>query len=326
MSSGSNSGGSDSADILGLSAATWKPQALHEPDRIWLETNCYVDVWAELLPALGHPAEAALAFTVRQDFEGDHFTFFKFPLEDLEALFGLAVQELAIYDSVESHTLAQLQRGRAVLIEVDSHWLPDAGPSYRKEHVKTTVAAIALDRAGKRFGYFHNTGYHELSGEDYDGLFRKPTGDHLFPYVEFVKRDGVALVGTALRQRSLELLRAHLGRRPKGNPIAAWRAALPGHLEMLAARDMDYFHLYAFNLPRQLGANFEMLGTYLDWLAEPALAEPAAAARRIAEGAKAIQFQLARMANRRRFDVAKLVLEPIEADYDRIMTAVARFA
>ena len=326
MSSGSNSGSSDSADILGLSAATWKPQALHDPDRIWLETNCYVDVWAELLPALGHPVEAALAFTVRQDFEGDHFTFFKFPLEDLEALFGLAVQELAIYDSVESHTLAQLQRGRAVLIEVDSHWLPDAGPSYRKEHVKTTVAAVAIDRARRRLCYFHNTGYHELSGEDYEGLFRKPTGDHLFPYVEFVKRDGVALVGPALRQRSLELLRAHLGRRPKGNPIAAWRAALPGHLEMLAARDMDYFHLYAFNLPRQLGANFEMLGTYLDWLAEPALAEPAAAARRIAEDAKAIQFQLARMANRRRFDTAKLVLEPIEADYDRIMTAVARFA
>src|SRR6185503_9695551 len=137
---------SDSADILGLSEATWKPQALHAPDRIWLETNCYVDVWAELLPTLGHPAEAALAFTVRQDFE---------------ALFGLAVQELAIYDSVESHTLAQLGRGRPVLIEVDSHWLPDAGPSYRKEHVKTTVAAIALDRAGKRLGYFHNTGYYE---------------------------------------------------------------------------------------------------------------------------------------------------------------------
>jgi hypothetical protein len=326
MSSGSDSGGSDSADILGLSEAAWQPQALHAPDRIWLETNCYVDVWAELLPALGHPAEAALAFTVRQDFEGDHFTFFKFPLEDIEALFGLAVQELAIYDSVESHTLAQLERGRPVLIEVDSHWLPDAGPSYRKDHVKTTVAAIALDRGRKRFGYFHNTGYHELAGEDYDGVFRKPVGDQLFPYVEFVKRDGAALTGPALRQRSIELLRAHLQRRPKANPITAWRAALPGHLETLAARDMDYFHLYAFNLPRQLGANFEMLGTYLDWLREPALAEPAAAARRIAEGAKATQFQLARMANRRRFEAAKLVLEPIEADYDRIMTAVARFA
>lgn len=326
MSSGSDSGGSDSADILGLSEATWKPQTLHAPDRIWLETNCYVDVWAELLPALGHPAEAALAFTVRQDFEGDHFTFFKFPLEDLEALFGLAVQELAIYDSVESHTLTQLKRGRPVLIEVDSHWLPDAGPSYRKEHVKTTVAAVALDRGHKRFGYFHNTGYHELSGEDYDALFREPTGDHLFPYVEFVKRDGPPLTGSALRQRSLELLRAHLKRRPKVNPIAAWRAALPAHLERLAARDMGYFHLYAFNLPRQLGANFEMLGTYLDWLGEPSLAEPATAARRIAEGAKAAQFQLARMANRRRFEITKLVLEPIEADYDRIMTAVARFA
>ena len=320
------SSGSDSADILGLSAATWKPQALHAPERIWLETNCYVDVWAELLPALGHPAEAALAFTVRQDFEGDHFTFFKFPLEDLEALFGLAVQELAIYDSVESHTLAQLRRGRPVLIEVDSHWLPDAGPSYRKDHVKTTVAAIALDRAARRFGYFHNTGYHELSGEDYEGLFRKPAGDQLFPYVEFVKRDGAALTGPTLRQRSIDLLRAHLRRRPTGNPIAAWRAALPEHLEMLAARDMDYFHLYAFNVIRQLGANFEMLGTYLDWLGEPALAEPAAAARRIAEGAKAVQFQLARMANRRRFEAAKLVLEPVEADYDRVMTALARFA
>jgi hypothetical protein len=89
-----------SADLLKLDPAVWKPQALHAGERIWLETNCYIDVWAELLPALGHPAEAALAFTVRQDFEGDHFTFFKFPLEDLETLFGLAVQELAIYDTL----------------------------------------------------------------------------------------------------------------------------------------------------------------------------------------------------------------------------------
>jgi hypothetical protein len=317
------SSGSDAADILGLSEAGRAPQVLHAADRIWLETNCYVDVWAELLPALGHPAEAALGFTVRQDFEGDHFTFFKFPLEDLQTLFGLSVQELAIYDTVESHTLGQLQRGRPVLIEVDSHWLPDAGPAYRKTHVKTTVAAIALDRAGRRFGYFHNTGYHELSGEDYDGLFRKPLApDYLFPYVEFVKRDGAALTDEALRQCSIDLLRGHLRHRPKANPVAVWRAALPQHLETLAARDMEYFHLYAFNVMRQLGANFEMLGTYLDWLQEPALAEPAAAARRIAEGAKSVQFNLARMANRRRFDAAKLVLEPIEADYDRIMTAL----
>jgi hypothetical protein len=320
-----------SADLLKLDPAAWKPQALHAGERIWLETNCYIDVWAELLPALGHPAEAALAFTVRQDFEGDHFTFFKFPLEDLETLFGLAVQELAIYDTLEGHTLEQLGRGRPVLIEVDSHWLPDAGPTYRKGHVKTTVAAIAIDPAARRFGYFHNTGYHVLTGEDYDGLFRKQAApDVLFPYVEFVKRDGRALQGAALVSRSLDVLRGHLARRPASNPIAAWRTAIPAHLERLAARDMEYFHLYAFNLPRQLGANFEMLGTYLDWLGahgQSGLTDVAAAARRIAEAAKAIQFQLARMVNRRKFDVSVLQFAPLEADYELILPAlVKRFA
>ena len=320
-----------SADLLKLDPAVWKPQALHAGERIWLETNCYIDVWAELLPALGYAAEAALAFTVRQDFEGDHFTFFKFPLEDLEALFGLAVQELAIYDSLEAHTLEQLGRGRPVLIEVDSHWLPDAGPTYRNGHVKTTVAAIAIDTAQRRFGYFHNTGYHVLSGEDYDGLFAKEVApDRLFPYVEFVKRDGKALRGAALVSRSLELLRAHLAHRPSANPIAAWRAAMPDHLDRLAARDMDYFHLYAFNLPRQLGANFEMLGTFLDWLGahgQEGLADTALAARRISEAAKALQFQLARMVNRRKFDPGALPFGPIEVDYASTLSALAkRFA
>jgi len=268
---------------------------------------------------------------VRQDFEGDHFTFFKFPLEDLEALFGLAVQELAIYDSVEAHTLEQLRRGHVVLIEVDSHWLPDAGPTYRTSHVKTTVAAVAIDKAARRFGYFHNTGYHTLAGDDYEGLFKAPAAAGMFPYCEFVKRDGgKALQGAALKAASLGLLKRHLAHRPTANPVTAWRAALPGHLERLAARDMEYFHLYAFNLPRQLGANFEMLGSYLDWLSrqgEAGLEETAAACRRIAEGAKAVQFQLARMANRRRFDSARLDLEPIEKDYASALSALAgRFA
>jgi hypothetical protein len=318
-------------DLLGLDPATWKPQLLHAGDRVWPETNCYVDIWAELLPALGHPAEAALAFTVLQDFEGDHFTFFKFPLDDLQSLFGLAVQELAIYDSVEVHTLEQLRRGRPVLIEVDSYWLPETAPAYRQQNVKTTVAAIALDPARRRLGYFHNTGYHVLSGEDYDGLFRQPAAPGvLFPYVEFVKRDAPALAGGALVSASTDLLRRHLKHRPKTNPVTAWRAALPRHFEGLAARDMDYFHLYAFNLPRQLGANFEMLGTYLEWLGrngQAGLAEAAVAGRRIAEAAKSVQFQLARMAHRRKFDENAVQLGAIEADYELIFTTlVARLS
>ncbi len=318
---------SEAVDLLGLGAATWRRSALHGEDRVWPETNCYVDLWVELLTALGHPAEAALSFTVLQDFEGDQFTFFKFPLEDLQALFGLSVQELAIYDSVEAQAMAQLRRGRPVLVEVDAFWLPDAGAAYRKAHVKTSVAVIALDPHGRRLGYFHGSGYHELAEEDYDGLFRQPTV--LFPYAEFVKRDGETRAGHELLDASLALLRGHLKRRPRGNPIDAWHAALPSHIERLADRDMAYFHLYAFNVPRQLGANFEMLGTYLQWLGAngvDGLAGAAAESRRIAEAAKTVQFQLARMAHRRKFDADGVELRPLEMAHDSIFAALcARF-
>jgi hypothetical protein len=317
---------SDPADLLKLAPETRLGRRLHDPGRIWPETNCYIDVWVELLPALGCEAEAALAFAVRQDFEGDQFTFFKFPPEDLQALFGLAVQELAIYDTLEGHTLEQLRRGRPVLIEVDSHWLADTA-DYRRNHVKTTIAAVALDPGARTLGYFHNTAYHVASGDDFEALFRKPAApDTLFPYVEFVKREGEALEGTALVQASLRLLRRHLGQRPLRNPIGAWREALPGHVEKLAARDMAFFHLYAFNLPRQLGANFEMLASYLDWLiaeGEGGLEAAMAAARRIAEGAKAAQFQLARMAHRRKFDATALALDALEADYTLVLSTLA---
>ncbi|MDI1285059.1 MAG: DUF1839 family protein [Reyranella sp.] len=324
------SSGSSAVDLLGLDPATWARPALHAGDRVWTETNCYVDVWVELLPALGHPAEAALPFTVLQDFEGDHFTFSKFPLDDLRVLFGLSVQELAIYDSVEAHTLEQLGRGRPVLIEVDAHWLPDAELAYRQQHVKTSVAAVALDPAARRLGYFHGVGYHLLEGEDYDGLFQsRAASGTLFPYVEFVKCDDTALADGAMVAASTDLLRLHLKHRPVANPVTGWRMALPQHFERLAMRDMDFFHLYAFNLPRQLGANFEMLGTYLSWLGahgEEGLVEAALACRRVAEAAKTLQFQLARMSHRRKFDVAALKLDPIEADYALIMsTLAARF-
>lgn len=331
MSSASSLLTKGGVDLLGLDPATWRSQPLHAGDRVWPETNCYVDVWAELLPALGHPAEAALGFTVLQDFEGDHFTFFKFLPGDLQSLFGLAVQELAIYDTVEIHALEQLRRGRPLLIEVDSYWLPDAAPAYRRQNVKTTLAAVALDPAARRFGYFHNAGYHVLGGEDYDGLFRQRMAPGaLFPYVEFVKRGASALAGEALVSASVDLLRRHLNHRPGSNPVTAWRMALPRHLEALAARDMDYFHLYAFNLPRQLGANFEMLGMYLEWLdanGRTGLSAAAAAGRRIAEAAKAAQFQLARMAHRRKFDQNAVELGLIEADYEFILKMlVARFS
>ncbi|QQS14474.1 MAG: DUF1839 family protein [Rhodospirillales bacterium] len=289
--------------------AAYRQHALHAADRRWPETNCYVDLWIELLHANGFDPVAGLAFTVAQDFEGDQFTFFKHPLEDLRALHGLSVQELAVYDTVEAHVAEQLARGRLVLVEMDSFYLPDTrGTAYRREHVKTTVGVASLDTAARRMVYFHNAVCHALEGEDFDGVFRRlpaqrDAPDALFPYVEFVKRDAPALEGGALRAASLALLRGHLARRP-ADPIGAFRAAFPAHMETLLARPMAYFHLYAFNLLRQLGANFELLGSYLRWLDATSgtqdLEAAAVDAERIADTAKAMQFQIARGVNRRK--------------------------
>src|SRR3954453_18212192 len=125
------------------------------------------------------------------------FTFFKFPLRDLEALYGAIVQELSIYDSVEAHAIEQAARGRAVLVEVDGFYLPDTrGVSYRRQHTKTTIAIDRIDPASNSLEYFHNAGFFALDGEDYDGVFAKlpqqQRDDILFPYVEFVRFDGEA--------------------------------------------------------------------------------------------------------------------------------------
>ena len=306
---------------------------LHAPDRIWPETNCYVDLWIGLLHAQGFEPAAALGFTAAQDFEGDQFTFFKVPPEDLRALFGLEVQELAIYDTVEAHAAEQVRRGRPVLVEVDSFYLPDTrGTAYRSQHVKTTIAVMGLEPGARRLDYIHNAGRFALEGEDYDGVFRRlphlsDNPDLLFPYVEFVRPAGPALQGRALLDGALGLLGQHLRRRPERNPIAAYREAFPAHLERLAGRSMEYFHLYAFNVLRQLGANAELLGSHLRWLegqGEGGLGDAADASVALAETAKALQFQLARAVHRRRFGDYTPLLDTLERAYDRSVGGLAR--
>lgn len=311
---------------------TYVPHALHQGERVWQETNCYVDLWIELLHGFGLDPRAALAFTVTQDFEGDQFTFFKFPLEDLDRLYGTQVQELAIYDSLEDRVLAQTQRGHTVLVEVDGYYLPNTrATSYRREHPKTTVGIDFIDPAARRLGYFHNTGYHRLDGDDYDGIFRKlpqfaDRPELLFPYVEFAKQSRPALEGTALADASAELLCAHLARRPLRNPVTQWRAAFPAHLDTLLARGEPFFHPYSFNLMRQLGANFEFLSKYLLWLHAQGFDIPAsipAAAQTIASEAMVMQFRLVRAITRGRRDPCDDCFDVLEAAYDDTITPLA---
>jgi len=319
--------------LPGLNPAAYAPHFLHGSQRNWPETNCYVDLWIEILSSMGLQPEAALGFTVTQDFEGDQFTFFKFPPEDLAALFGLSVQELAIYDRVESHTFEQVQRGRLVLIEVDSHYLPDTGGvSYQLTHGKTTIGVNHLDTGRRVLHYFHNAGFFELSGADYDGIFRQPytagsAQAALFPYVEFVK-NASRKPAAVTHGLAIKLLKHHLLSRPANNPMRAFQQGFPAHAEQLAQRPMDFFHVYAFNTLRQIGANFEMLGSHLSWLAtlgEKNLESGISAANEIAASAKTIQFQLARAVARKKFDSFVAGLEPLAVAYDAVFAALAPY-
>lgn len=312
----------------GADPETWRPHALHDAERMWPETNCYVDLWIEVLNAFGAAPEAMLGFSLTQDFEGDQFTFFKVPLEDLESLYGIRCTELAIFDKVETHVATQIARGRLCLVEMDSFYMPDTrGVAYGQEHGKTTVAINRLDPEGKRLDYFHNAGFFRLEGEDFDGLFHLNDGpDDLpfLPYTEFAKFPEKRPDETHLRREAKRLLAAHFARRPAENPVAAFATLFPSQVEAVADRPFGFFHKYAFNTLRQLGANFELAGSHLDWIApDGRLAEAADAARKISETAKSVQFQLARAVTRRRFDPLASALDPAVKAWDRLMATLA---
>src|SRR4051812_25326446 len=179
--------------LFGLDPATYTPSALHDSDQIFPETNCYVDLWIELLHAQGIVPESAMAFACMVDFEGDQWTFFKPPADELMRLFGIDVHEMQLYRHVADHAIEQLQAGRTMIIEADAFYMPDrAGTSYRSTHVKSSIALEAIDIAGQRLRYFHGSGYYELSGDDYLGLFRlgrQFSDDVLPPYAELVRFD-----------------------------------------------------------------------------------------------------------------------------------------
>jgi hypothetical protein len=321
------------SSLARLDPAAHRPHPLHDGARAWPETNCYVDLFIELVGALGFEAEAMFGFTVTQDFEDDQFTFFKVPVDDLEALYGLRVQELAIFDDLAAHVARQIARDRVVLVEMDGFYLPDTGGvSYGVQHTKTTVGITSIDVDARRMTYFHNAGFFELSGADFDGLFanagRDRKADALLPYTEFVKLPTAPVKVDTLAVAKRLLVR-HLARRPAANPITGFGTSLSVHLADLAHRPQDYFHIYAFNTLRQLGANFELLASHLAWLSakgEPGLARAEAAALEIATSAKTMQFKLARAMARGRFDGLDAFIAPMAEAWDTVMSELdARF-
>ena len=314
-----------SVSLWGTDPETYESHQLHRRGRTYLETNCYADVLIELLHAHGDEPLAALGFIVRTDWEGDQFTYFKPPYADLERLFGIEVHEMLPYRSLPEHIEQQLGLGRTVLVEIDAWYLPDtAATSYRREHLKTTVAPETIDREAQRMRYFHNAGFFELDGEDYRGAFRLLdhfTDDVMDPFTEVVRFDsGTRLTGDELRRAAKELLAHHYARRPSRNPFTAWGEQLAEDLPRLLAGAPEDYHAYAFVTVRMVGAAFELLADHVDWVLGASGAEAASALRRIVEGSKLVSFRLAR---RRPFDPEPALASLAEA-WNEGMAALGR--
>jgi len=314
--------------VAALDAATYQRHPIHGENRTWAETNCYTDLLVEMLHGLGHEPCAVLPYTLAIDFEGDQWTFFKPPHTEVESLYGVDIQELALWRPLVEHVRDQVAAGRIVLVELDSFFLPDtAGTAYKIAHVKTAVGVNEIDVESRHLGYFHNNGYFEVSGDDFDELFHMnglPHDRMLPPFCEIAKiSEGAAIPrGPRLVEASLALLDRHLARAPRTNPFPRFRAQFERDLEALMAADIGAFHKYSFATLRQYGACFELAGTCLGWLGDngvDGLGPARAALADISQTAKTFQFQLARsMSRKKALDLAPI--DAMGAAWDRAMS------
>jgi hypothetical protein len=309
-----------------LNASSYIPHDLHRTERIWPETNCYVDLWIELLHALRLDPIACMAFTIAMDFEGDQWTFFKPSATDIHELFGIDIQELAIWRPLEIHLAEQVRRGRVPLVEVDAFHLPDTvGVSYQTEHTKTTIGVQAIDLEARTLGYFHSSGYFELGKAEFNAMF-DTDATAMAPYTEIAKLDRI------VRPRPSELgriaakqLQHYVMRIPGENPVTKYRERYLSDVTWLALQNMSVFYKYAFATLRQCGACAELAATFLDWLPSAESDRTAAAVHfaDIAAAAKAMQFKIARMmATGKAADVAPL-LDQMESSWDSAMGNLA---
>jgi hypothetical protein len=245
---------------------------------------------------------------------------FKYPVADLQALFGLRVNELNVWRDLGVHVAEQISLGHLVTIDADAWFLPDTRDvTYRTGHQKTTIMAQMVDLDRRQLGYFHNAAYFELDGEDFDGVLK--LGRHadptvMPPYVESVRLVGTAAQGADLLDLAIETTRRHLAHRPTSNPFPRFKKQLESDLDWLAKADLEVFHRYAFGTCRQCGSGAELAAAFTRWLERHDgrdLAEATASFDRIAAGTKSLQFGMARLMRGRVFDIDEPLMAMGEA-------------
>ncbi|MBX3231178.1 MAG: DUF1839 family protein [Labilithrix sp.] len=313
---------------LPIDAKTYQRHALHADDVVWVEKNCYIDVWIELVHAAGCDPYAMLPFCAAIDFEVDQWTFFKPKHEELFELYGIDVQELNLWRPLADHVAVHVGAGKLVAVEADAWWLPDtAGTDYRAQHTKTTIIINDFDLEDKRLGYFHNASYHALEGEDFDKTFRVgvPTDPAFMPFYaevarmdRLVKRPKEELVALAKVH-----LAKHLARRPATNPVTRFGEALAGDLARLQAEGLPVYHAWAFATLRQLGAATELLAQHLRWRGDDVAVAAAEDLHAVSAGAKTLILKGARAVNSKKPLDATALFTDMSAAYDRAMQRLA---
>ena len=311
---------------------SYVPHELHRLERAWTETNCYVDVWLEVIHTKGLDPAAFLAMVLAVDFDGDQWTFFKPSHEDLFELYGVDVQELNIWRTLIENSIEQLRRGRLVLAETDAFYLPDTfGTDYRKQHTKTTIGIQEIDLPNQTLGYFHNAGYHRLTGDDFVKSFRldaAPDPAFMPFFAEFVRFDRlIHRESKDLARISRNLAQKHLDRRPGTNPFHQFSPRFLLDVEALKSEGLARYHAYAFATLRQLGAAFELAAYYLSWLGRHGQlnhTEMIAACDGISTTTKSLLMKTARAVNNKRETDLSPMLNELSSLWHSVMTALQR--
>jgi hypothetical protein len=289
--------------LPGLDPASYQRHSLHGETAQWPEKNCYIDLWIELIHAMGCDPHAMLGHTLPIDFEGDQWTFFKPSHDQLRRLYGIDVQELTIWRPLADHALEHLSAGKLVSVEADAWWLPDtAGTDYRNKHTKTTIVLADIDLDAQRLVYFHNAGCFALEGEDFVETFRlnKPEDPAYLPLFAEVVRSDRRIVRPLpeLRDAAWADLREQFARRPSTNPVQRFADAFERDLPLMRERGLEHYHAWAFAGTRQVGAAAELTARWLAWLSDtpsPAQQRAIDAFDRLSAGAKTFILKGARV-------------------------------
>ena len=317
-----------------MTPESFRPHRLHSDEPTWSNTNCYSDVWIELLWLLGLDPVPAMACALSAQFCGDQWEFVKPDPADLHKLYGIRFGEYPLWRPIAEHWSTQTSAGNLLLVEVDAFHLPDtAGTSYRSTHEKTSIVPLAVELEAKKLTYLHNSGLYQLDGADFEAVFGSTvqTGTVPFPYVDLINLTGMQrLERKALAKVAEDVLAGQLQRVAAApqQPMAELADYLRTQLPVLRGQGLSYFHRLAFATTRQAGLSAMLAAELCRWLAaarqeqhrpQYALLTAAEDFSACSANAKQLQFKLARVAAGRSTETES-ALTALPQSWDRAMS------